>query len=191
MKILEKIDESNIKEVRYRISKYANFISRVIYDMKWYNPPIQTIRNIIFKTDLNEVLKFIVNEIFLRISLQVKSINFNFNLDDNLPKVSVNEFVVWEIIEPLIQNSIDHADREFVEITISTFYNPEIKNTIITIEDNGIGIRPDLLEKNEFGVKRIFLENISTKDENGNRGYGCYLANEISKTVRLGTRCCK
>ncbi len=178
---LEKIDESNIKEVRYRISKYANFISRVIYDMKWYNPPIQTIRNIIFKTDLNEVLKFIVNEIFLRISLQVKSINFNFNLDNNLPKVSVNEFVVWEIIEPLIQNSIDHADKDLIEITISTCYSPEIKNTILTIEDNGVGIRPDLLEKNEFGVKRIFLENISTKDENGNRGYGCYLAHEISK----------
>src|SRR3972149_6594175 len=88
---LENIDEANIKEVKYRISKYANFISRVIYDMKWYNPPIQTIRNKIFQTNLNEVLRFIVKHIFLRLSYPVKSIKFDFNLDNSLPNVSVNE----------------------------------------------------------------------------------------------------
>ena len=122
---LENIDETNIKEIKYRVSKYANFISRVIYDMKWYNPPIQTTRNPIFKTNLNEVLKFIVNNIFLRISYQVKTIKFNFNLDEKLPIVAVNEFVAWEIIEPLIQNSIDHSDKDvIVIITVSTNYNP-------------------------------------------------------------------
>ena len=45
----------------------------------------------------------------------------------------------------------------------------------------GKGISDDLLEKDESGVKRIFLENISTKEENRHCGYGCYLAFEISK----------
>ena len=58
---LENVDEKNIKEIKYRVSKYANFISRVIYDMKWYSPPIQTIRNQTFLTNLNELLKFIIN----------------------------------------------------------------------------------------------------------------------------------
>jgi len=178
---VENADETNIKEIKYRISKYANFISRVIYDMKWYNPPLQTIRNLIFRTDLNEVLKFIVDNIFLRISNPVKSINFEFNLDKNLPKVSVNEFVVWEIIEPLIQNSIDHSDKPILFIKLGTAYYPEEKKSILTIEDNGGGIRPAFLEKNEQGIKRIFLENISTKEEGKNAGYGCYLAYEISK----------
>ena len=178
---LENITENNIKEIRYRISKYANFIARVIYDMKWYNPPLQTIRNAIFKTDLNEVLKFIVKNIFLRTSLQVKSIKINFNLDEKLPYVSVNEFVVWEIIEPLIQNSIDHSEKEIVNIKISTLYNCDERISYLTIEDDGKGIRSDLLELNEFGVKRIFLENITTKEEDKNSGYGCYIAYEISK----------
>ncbi len=178
---LEKIDESSIKEIKYRISKYANFVSRVIYDMKWYNPPLQTIRNSIFKTNLNEVLRFIINDIFLRISYQVKTIKFNFSLDESLPSVSVNEFVVWEIIEPLIQNCIDHSDRDMIIITISTKYNAKDKTSALTIEDNGKGIRSDLLERNEFGIKRIFLENISTKEEDRNCGYGCYLAYEIAK----------
>jgi hypothetical protein len=178
---LDNADEKNIKEIKYRVSKYANFISRVIYDMKWYNPPIQTIRNQIFRTNLNEVLKFIINYIFLRISYQVKTINISFNLDENLPAVSVNEFVVWEILEPLIQNSIDHSDKDIIKIIISTKYNPDEKITVLTIEDNGKGIPQSLLTVNEAGTRSIFLENISTKEEDKNCGYGCYLAYEISK----------
>jgi len=178
---LDNADEKNIKEIKYRVSKYANFISRVIYDMKWYNPPIQTIRNQIFKTNLNEVLRFVINNIFLRISYQVKTIKFIFNLDENLPCISVNEFVAWEVIEPIIQNAIDHSDKDQIIVTISTIFDPAKKYSTVVIEDNGKGVRQDLLERNEYGIKRIFLENISTKEEDKNCGYGCYLAYEIAK----------
>lgn len=178
---LEKIDETNIKETKYRISKYANFIARVIYDMKWYNPPLQTIRSRIFATDLNEVLRFIVDHIFQRTSSPVKTIGFNFKLDNNLPAVPVNEFVIWEIVEPLIQNSIDHSDKAIISISINTKHNAESRTSVLTIEDNGKGIRPDLLEENESGVKSIFLESTSTKEEDSHHGYGCYLAYEILK----------
>jgi anti-sigma regulatory factor (Ser/Thr protein kinase) len=178
---VDNVNESNIKEIKYRISKYANFISRVIYDMKWYNPPIQTIRSNIFKTDLNEVLQFVVNNIFLRISYPVRTIKFDFDLDRTLPPVSVNEFVAWEIIEPLIQNAIEHSEKDTVVVTLRTRYHHGENKSTLTVEDNGKGIRADLLEKNDFGVKRIFLENISTKEEDKNCGYGCYLAYEISK----------
>ncbi len=179
---LESIGQSNFKEIKYRISKYANFISRVIYDMKWYNPPIHTIRGQIFRTNLNELLRFIVNHIFLRISFPVQSIEFDLKLDDSLPSLKVNEFVIWEIIEPIIQNSIDHSHRDIIKITIITKYNKNENTSLLTIEDNGNGIREDLLEINENGIKRLFLENISTKEEEEkNCGYGCYLAHEISK----------
>jgi signal transduction histidine kinase len=179
---LEVIDEDNIKEVKYRISKYANFISRVIYDMKWYNPPLLTVRNQIFRTNLNEVLKFIIDNIFSRISNQVKSIKFNLCLDERLPIVSVNEFVAWEIIEPLIQNAIDHSGRDIIIVNINTVFDSDERTSTLTIEDNGKGIAPELLETDESGIKRLFLENISTKEEEvRNCGYGCYLAYEISK----------
>jgi light-regulated signal transduction histidine kinase (bacteriophytochrome) len=178
---LENIEESNINETKYRISKYANFISRVIYDMKWYNPPIQTIRSNIFCTDLNEVLRFIIKNIFLRISYPVKAIKFEYDLDENMPVISVNEFVVWEIVEPLIQNSIDHSTNEEVVIKIVTKYDKRLNKSVLKIIDNGNGIRDDLLTTSESGIKRIFMENISTKEEGKNSGYGCYLSYEISK----------
>ncbi|MCX7798297.1 MAG: ATP-binding protein [Melioribacter sp.] len=178
---IESANENNFKEIKYRISKYANFIARVIYDMKWYNPPIQTIRNSIYKTNLNELLKFVVENIFLRLSNPVKTIKFHLNLDENLPPVFVNEFVAWEIIEPLIQNSIDHSGTNFIDITITTKYLPDKNISLLSIEDNGVGIDKSLLERNESGIKKLFLENVSTKDEDSNRGYGCYIAYEISK----------
>ncbi|MBN2365273.1 MAG: ATP-binding protein, partial [Calditrichaeota bacterium] len=107
--------------------------------------------------------------------------NFDLKLDENLPKVPINEFVVWEIMEPLIQNSIDHAKRSDIRISIITSYNTDSKTSQVQVIDNGRGIAPDLLELNERGIKRIFQENVSTKDNSEKTGYGCYLAYEISK----------
>ncbi len=183
---LDHMDEINLKETKYRISKYANFIARVIYDMKWYNPPLQTIRSHVFNTNLNEVLRFMVKHIFQRTSQVVRAIQFEFNLDENLPPVHVNEFVVWEIVEPLLQNSIDHSDRDVVTIRISTGYDPAERKSTLMIEDNGKGILRDLLAEDESGVKRIFMEGMSTKEEAEHHGYGCYLAYEIAK--RCGWR---
>jgi signal transduction histidine kinase len=102
-------------------------------------------------------------------------------LDKNLPAIPINEFVVWEVIEPLIQNSIDHAQLPDVEITIRTVFDIQRRSCLVEISDNGRGIRSDLLQANERGIKKLFLENTSTKENSGNSGYGCYLAYEISK----------
>ncbi len=74
---LRKLAPENINDVKYRVSKYSNFISRVIYDMKWFDPPLQTIRNQMFKTNLNEVIKFIVDNIFLRITSKSDAYELN------------------------------------------------------------------------------------------------------------------
>src|SRR3989339_1602705 len=179
---LDNIDETNIKEVKYRISKYANFISRVIYDMKWYNPPVHTIRNPVFHTNLNEVIKFIVENIFLRVSSKSNVFEIEFETDNNIPLVPVNEFVVWEIIEPLIQNSIDHGGDQDIRVIIKTEYDEKTGKSKIIIRDTGKGILPELLEKNENGIKYLFVENTTTKKPGlQNTGYGCYIAYEMSK----------
>lgn len=178
---LRNLSDSNTDEVKFRVTKYANFISRVIYDMKWYNPPVQSIRNPLFKTNINEVIRFLIDNLFLRISDKQNIYNIKLILDDNFPNISVNEFVIWEIIEPLIQNSIDHSGRQDVIITVETKYFKQGNYGKIKISDNGSGIPQQFLINNEYGIKKIFLENITTKDEETNSGYGCYLAYEIAK----------
>lgn len=179
---LRSLSKDNIDEIKYRVTKYSNFISRVIYDMKWYDPPVQAIRNPIFVTDLNEVITFIVENIFRRVSRRSNAYHIITDLDPNLPKVNINEFVAWEIIEPIIQNSIDHGGIENLIIKCRTVYDKEKNISYIMIEDNGKGIEPDLLETNENGIKKLFLENTSTRSKGmQNSGYGCYIAYEMSK----------
>ncbi len=183
---LRNLNNKNIEETKAKVSKYANFVSRVIYDMKWYDPPIQTIRNQVFSTNLNEVIKFLVDELFLRLSTSTNFFSFQLKLDENVPNVHINEYVVWEIIEPLIQNSIDHSTKEKVLIKIETVFDWELKKSFINISDNGQGIDEDLLERNEKGLQRIFIESVSTKiQDKGNSGYGCYIAYQMA-TVRCG-----
>lgn len=179
---LRNLSEDNIEEIKYRVTKYSNFISRVIYDMKWYEPPVQTIRSPMFRTDLNEVIQFIVKNIFLRISTKSDAFEIILDLDENLPIINVNEFVIWEIVEPLIQNSIDHGNECNLIIRIKTKYYPEKRISTLEIQDNGKGIAPELLDTNSDGIKLIFIENTTTKTkEMKNSGYGCYIAYEMAK----------
>jgi K+-sensing histidine kinase KdpD len=183
---LRNLSNENMLETKQKVTKYANFVARAIYDMKWYDPPLQTIRNQLFNTNVNEAISFIVENIFLRISSKIEKINFKLNLDSNLPKVKINEFVVWEIIEPLIQNSIDHAPDYSIIISISTRFNAENKESFVIIEDDGKGIVSNLLEVNEKGFQKIFMENITTKTVvERNAGYGCYIAHQLA-TKRCG-----
>ncbi|MBN1155383.1 histidine kinase [candidate division KSB1 bacterium] len=182
---LHDLNEKNMEEIKYRVTKYANFISRVIYDMKLYEPPLQTIRNPIFNTDLNELIHFIVENIFLRLSASRDIFNFDFDFDERLPYVHVNEFVVWEVIEPLIQNSIEHSGKERISIVIQTRFDEESGEIKVRIRDNGVGVKEELMLTNEDGIKMLFLENVSTKTNAQQKGYGCYIAYEIA-TQRCG-----
>jgi len=179
---LRSLTPENIDAVQRRMTKYSNFISRVIYDMKWYDPPVQTIRNPLFQTDINEVIQFLVDCVFLRTSTKAENIVFDLQLEKSLPKIAVNEYVIWEILEPIIQNSIDHAGVDLNIITITTAIDDGAKALLVKIADNGKGLAKELIETNENGIKKLFLESVSTKQlELPNSGYGCYIAYEMCR----------
>lgn len=178
---VRKMDTHSIEDLKKRVITYSNFISRIIYDMKWYDQEINTIINPMFHTNINQVIEFIVKHIFLRISSKNEMFKIELNLDDKLPLVNVNEFVVWEILEPIVQNSIDHGNRDSIKIKIITMYDPESGLSYVIVEDNGVGINPELMEIGDGGIKRLFLENESTKKmEGANSGYGCYIAYQMA-----------
>ena len=183
---IRQANAENIEDIKQRVITYSNFISRIVYDMKWYDQAINTILNPMFMTDINKVITFLIEFIFLRISSKNDMFEFNTELDHKIPLVNVNEFVVWEILEPIIQNSIDHGRKNCVHILIRTKFIENEKKTIIIIQDDGVGIDEKLLEKNESGIKKIFLENESTqKIEGPNSGYGCYIAYQMA-VLRCG-----
>ncbi len=178
---VRKMHSQQIEDLKKRVITYSNFISRIIYDMKWYDQEINTIVNPMFRTSINVAIDFLVKHIFLRISSKNEMFDIELDLDDKMPLVNVNEFVVWEILEPIIQNSIDHGNKESIKIKITTRFDDGKGLSFVIIEDNGVGIVEELLETGEGGIKRIFLENESTKKvEGANSGYGCYIAYQMA-----------
>jgi len=178
---VRQMNSENLAELKNKVITYSNFISRIIYDMKWYDHEINTIINPMFHTDINQVIRFIVKYVFLRISSKNEMFDFELSLDGSLPFVHVNEFVVWEILEPLIQDSIDHGNKRSIKISICTKYDKEKNISHIIISDNGVGIKNELLQKSKEGIKKIFLENESTKKIDGaNSGYGCFIAYQMA-----------
>jgi len=180
---LRNLENENLNETRNRVTKYANFVSRVIYDMKTYDPPLHVIRNPIFQTNINEVVQFVVKNIFQRVYKVSESnaVSVELNLADDIPIVHINEYVVWEIIEPLIQNSIEHNVDHDLLLVVTTRVDSSKDELILEISDNGNGLAPDLLVMDEDGRRAVFRESVSTKDTKQNSGYGCYLAWEISR----------
>jgi len=179
------LTEKNIKQFKYIVTRYSNFISRVIYDMKWYEPPVHATRNPIFNTDINAVIQFLVTYVFMRVYSENTAYGFKLELDKQLPIIHINEYVAWEIIEPLIQNCIDHNKGQNILITISSKYHASENFSEISIIDNGKGIAPELLKNSPDGIKEVFLEHTSTYENAKNAGYGCYIAYELS-TKRCG-----
>lgn len=175
------LTESNFETIKNQIIQYANFVGRVVYDMKNFNPPINVIRNISFNTDLNSVIQFIVKNIFKRVYKENKQYHFELDLDISMPVLHINEYIIWEIIEPLIQNCIDHNKNHDVVISIKTKYLPVEKITNVIIEDNGVGFNEDILETDASGIKKLFMEKVTTKSKIQNSGYGCYIAYENCK----------
>ncbi|MFZ0454340.1 MAG: ATP-binding protein [Ignavibacteriaceae bacterium] len=178
---VRQMNSENLDEIKSRVITYSNFISRIIYDMKWYDQEVNTIINPMFKTNINKIIEFILKHVFLRISSKNDMFEFELDLDNCLPIVHVNEFVVWEILEPIIQNSIDHGNKKSVRIKIITKYDKEKNTSLVSISDNGVGINEELLKTGEKGIKKIFMENESTKiNRDINSGYGCYIAYQMA-----------
>ena len=131
-------------------------------------------------------LSLLIFLIPIPVSSKIENINFNLSLDENIPRIKINEFVVWEVLEPLIQNSIDHAPNHNIIVSIATKFNSTTKQTKIIIGDDGNGISNNLLEKDKNGIQKLFLENITTKNVvEKSTGYGCYIAYQLS-TKRCG-----
>jgi len=175
------IQPDNIDEVKQRVIAYSNFISRIIYDMKWYDQDINTIVNPVFRANVNGIIEFIVKNVFLRISSRNEMFAFDLDLDPAVPTVHVNEFIIWEILEPLIQNSIDHGRKSFLRIGISTRYDPEGGKVTLRIWDDGEGIPRELLQTDSRGLKHIFGEEKAGSQKAGvHSGYGCYIAYQMA-----------
>lgn len=89
-----------------------------------------------------------------------KGINFITNIDSNLPDYLYGDGIgLKKVISTILNNSTTYIDKGFVDISINSIIKNDICRLIITIEDSGLGIKSD-------EINRIIVSDSSLGDAN-------------------------
>lgn len=114
---------------------------------------VKTISN---KYNIKVLLKEIVrknNKLF-----EDKGINFRYSIDSNLPDTLYGDSInLKNVLNTILGNSYKYTNRGYVELSADAIFKNDIARLVIKIEDSGIGIRAEELDK---------CLNKNTKDQN-------------------------
>lgn len=87
-----------------------------------------------------------------------KDISFRFNIDSNLPNNLYGDSInLKNVLNTILGNSYKYTDKGYVELSVNAIFKKDIVRLIIKIEDSGIGIKAEDLDK---------CLNKNTKDQN-------------------------
>ena len=99
-----------------------------------------------------------------------KNIKFNLNIADDLPYELIGDKVhIKQIINNLLTNSIKYTESGHIDLTIKCIndFNKKTSNLIITCQDTGRGIKPELIDKLFTKFERLDIEKNTTAEGTG------------------------
>ena len=104
---------------------------------------VKTVKN---KYNIKLLLKEVIGknkELF-----EDKNISFRFNIDSNLPNTLYGDSInLKNVLNTIIGNSYKYTDKGYVELSVNAIFKKDIVRLIIKIEDSGIGIKAEDLDK--------------------------------------------
>lgn len=104
---------------------------------------VKTVKN---KYNIKLLLKGVISknkELF-----EDKDISFRFNIDSNLPNTLYGDSInLKNVLNTIIGNSYKYTDKGYVELSVNAIFKKDVVRLIIKIEDSGIGIKAEDLDK--------------------------------------------
>ena len=114
---------------------------------------VKTISN---KYNITVLLKEIVRK--NKKLFEDKGINFRDSIDSNLPNTLYGDSInLKNVLNTILGNSYKYTARGYVELSANAIFKNDIARLVIKIEDSGVGIRAEELDK---------CLNKNTKDQN-------------------------
>lgn len=114
---------------------------------------VKTVKN---KYNIKLLLKGVISK--NRELFEDKDISFRFNIDSNLPNTLYGDSInLKNVLNTIIGNSYKYTDKGYVELSVNAIFKKDVVRLIIKIEDSGIGIKAEDLDK---------CLNKNTKDQN-------------------------
>lgn len=154
------LNSNNLEENRFFAREIISSNNK-LYSMANNIYNIDVIDDINVKTVKNKYnIKLLLKEVISKNKelFKDKDISFRFNIDSNLPNTLYGDSInLKNVLNTIIGNSYKYTDKGYVELSVNAIFKKDIVRLIIKIEDSGIGIKAEDLEK---------CLNKNTKDQN-------------------------
>lgn len=154
------LNSNNLEENRFFAREIISSNNK-LYSMANNIYNIDVIDDINVKTVKNKYnIKLLLKEVISKNKelFEDKNINFRFNIDSNLPNTLYGDSInLKNVLNTIIGNSYKYTDKGYVELSVNAIFKKDIVRLIIKIEDSGIGIKAEDLDK---------CLNKNTKDQN-------------------------
>jgi two component system histidine kinase/response regulator hybrid protein len=154
------LNSNNLEENRFFAREIISSNNK-LYGMANNIYNIDVIDDINVKTVKNKYnIKLLLKEVISKNKelFEDKDISFRFNIDSNLPNTLYGDSInLKNVLNTIIGNSYKYTDKGYVELSVNAIFKKDIVRLIIKIEDSGIGIKAEDLEK---------CLNKNTKDQN-------------------------
>lgn len=156
----EILNSDDIEENKYFARKIISSNNK-LYSMANDIYNIDVIDDINVKTISNKYnIKVLLKEIVRKNKklFEDKGINFRYSIDSNLPDTLYGDSInLKNVLNTILGNSYKYTNRGYVELSADAIFKNDIARLVIKIEDSGIGIRAEELDK---------CLNKNTKDQN-------------------------
>lgn len=155
------LNSNNLEENRF-FAREIIASNNKLYSMANDIYNIDVIDDINVKTVKNKYnIKLLLKEVISKNKelFENKNISFRFNIDSNLPNSLYGDSInLKNVLNTILGNSYQYTDKGYVELSVNAIFKKDIVRLIIKIEDSGIGIKAEDLER---------CLNKNTKDQNG------------------------
>jgi len=127
--------------------------------------------------DLDILLEEVIRP--LKILAEQKQQNLIMVKHDRSKNIISDQLIIEQIITNLVSNAIKYTpDKGYIQINVKTITKDLIEYLVITIEDNGIGIAREHINKI---YDPFFMENEITKQKDNSSGLGLFLVKKYTE----------
>ena len=145
------LDKDSARNIKGETSKFTTMTNDIL-DVSSIDSSNIKIYNT--KYNIKNIIKYLVIT-YQDICLN-KGIEFRSNIEHNIPDMLYGDGIeLKKVLTLLLNESIKNTDKGYIELNINTIIKNEIMRLIITIEDSGMGIKANDLEKVKINNKNI------------------------------------
>ncbi len=150
------------------IEKHAGNCRTIIADLLNFSRQHTSVKK---PSSINDIIQDVVQ--IAANQFQQQNITIDLDLDDSMPRISVDGDKMRQVFFNLLLNSA-HAIEENGYILLVTRYDRERETITVTVDDNGCGVLPETADK-------IFDPFFTTKDPGKGTGLGLSVSYGIIK----------